>query len=97
MTRLIKKQLVIHYPCEALVDQGKFIGASPIGYQCTQEAEWEIGGVMLCESCRQILIEDAERLSFPPGVLETPVEKRIELWKKSIQSFWDWVKEGLLA
>lgn len=56
----------ITYKCDLLIDQGRKIGDDPIGYKCSQDAAYELGGYLVCEECKNIVMENPERLTYPP-------------------------------
>lgn len=56
--------------CDARIDQGRYIGEDPIGYGCSNQAKYEIGGLHLCEECKTMLKDEPERITLPTIAIE---------------------------
>jgi hypothetical protein len=61
--------LEVPLPCEALVDQRKYIGNTPVGYSCTNPAAYSYSrvkgtDVLLCEECKSMLKNQPHRLDL---------------------------------
>lgn len=58
-------------PCEALLDQDRYIGGDPVGHACYNQANFFClhGGLIhaVCESCFQLVWNDSPRISFAGG------------------------------
>ena len=73
-----KKTITIPLFCDALIDQGRYIGDDPVGYSCMREAVTRVGGFDLCARCAAMLIDEPDRIMLPqvpgrvwaPGVLK---------------------------
>lgn len=72
----------VYYPCEALVDQNRYIGDDPIGHSCGNRAEVQIGNSLLCKECSDLI--PTGRISFDALRAKTLPEIKIEAWKRTI-------------
>lgn len=62
-------EFTVKLKCDMLVDQNWMIGNDPVGHACSNDAEWTNGHFLLCESCRKMLENEPERITFPPREL----------------------------
>lgn len=75
----------LYYPCEALINQGRFIGEDPIGHACTNKAEFQIGNVMLCKECVELVrLGKMDRISIPEHLVMISPEEKIAAWKRAV-------------
>lgn len=58
-----------------LVDQTLFMGADPLGYECSNLAEWELEGKLLCSECREMFANEPNRLCM--AVFDSPESREI--------------------
>ncbi len=74
----------IYYPCEALLDQGRYIGDDPIGHSCCNDSVYEFAGHVVCIECKLILEQEPERVSFYED--GSTLESRVAAWKRTVQN-----------
>lgn len=75
----------LSYPCEALIDQNRYIGEDPIGHCCTQPATKAYNGHALCASCYDLIQSEPERVHLTPP--HAPLEVRIVEWQQLVRNF----------
>lgn len=66
--------VIIRLPCDALIDQRRYIGGDPVGHACRNDAEVEYrhpdfpGAYWLvCRECFRMLHEEPERIDLRWG------------------------------
>lgn len=75
----------INFKCEMFIDQNKKIGNDPVGYACSNRAEFEFpSGMLVCEECLKIWKDTPQRVTFPRPPYGRLVQT--ELLKFAIQS-----------
>lgn len=82
----------IAYKCEALLDQGHYIGDDPIGSACANDADFVYNGVAVCGHCKILIEQEPRRVSFPMSL--DPLSIRIDRWKKQVQASLDCYTKG---
>ncbi len=64
------RTVIVHAPCEALIDQGRRIGSDPVGYRCSRDAAWvtTYDGVIrhVCQACHEMQLTEPDRVTFGP-------------------------------
>lgn len=66
------KPITIPFRCDALLDQGRYIGPDPVGHKCSRPATWELydgHGPLFCDHCRGLWLDPREkhRVTFGPS------------------------------
>lgn len=61
----------MHYMCEALVDQDRYIGTDPVGYSCSHMGVVEVNhpedqtyGWLLCNRCNEMSMNEPHRITL---------------------------------
>ena len=72
--------------CEALIDQDLYVGCDPVGYGCSNPANWRapLGDgfdILLCDRCKAMMAESPERLTLRGR----EPQARDELYKRLIE------------